>query len=488
MKKLIYIVTFTTLNIALGSNTLTAEVMPLSTDFSEAQVNEKFPAGKATSLKKMNSNSFTYPSTIMEPSRQLDFMVGRGFFRKLWVSSPSSTKASDGLGPLYNARSCATCHVKNGRGHPPQQGDNSVSIFLRLSIPPQNKQEEALLSSNKAKFIPDPIYGSQLQSFAVQGQAAEGKLQVSYKDIPFHFNDGEIVTLKKPIYKITDLAYGDLHPNIMTSTRVAPPMIGLGLLEAISEEDILSLTDEHDSNHDGISGKPNQVWSKTLNKISLGRFGYKAGVATLDEQNQEAFSGDLGISTPLNENPWGECTKRQNICRKASHGNDPQYNNLEADKRVTDAVLFFTQNIAVPTRRNSNSPDVLAGKKSFYEIGCSACHQPSFKTHQAKQQSANTEQQIWPYTDMLLHDMGKGLADQRPEGNANEQEWRTAPLWGIGLTKIVNKRSGFLHDGRARTLQEAILWHGGEAETSQQKYLKMNKSQRHNLISFVESL
>ncbi|MES2663566.1 MAG: di-heme oxidoredictase family protein, partial [Pseudomonadota bacterium] len=244
--------------------------------------------------------------------------------------------------------------------------------------------------------------------------------------------------------------------------------------------------DIDDKNSDGISGKPNQVWSDIHQKVMLGRFGWKAGMPNINEQSQSASAGDMGISVPLHPKGSGECTEKQIRCQKAPDGNSPEYENLEAHSTINDLIVFYASNLAVPMRRNTES--VLQGKKLFYENGCIGCHQPKFMTQKSSTHPEQSEQLIWPYTDLLLHDMGEGLADNRPESAATGNEWRTPPLWGIGLTETVNGHTLFLHDGRARNISEAILWHGGESEKSKQSFLKMNKKQRDQLIQFVESL
>ncbi|MCK5905567.1 MAG: c-type cytochrome, partial [Gammaproteobacteria bacterium] len=449
---------------------------------------EKYPAGAATVRKPPNSKIFTQPSANMAHEKKIDFFVGFGFFRKNWVEPPSATAASDGLGPLYNSGSCVLCHVRDGRGHPPDEGDNAVSMFLRLSIPPQTDNDKRQLAEHKVNVIPEPTYGGQLQNAAITGQQGEGRIHVEYKDVKVSFADGETVTLRKPTYSIKDLGYGKMHPDVMLSPRIAPPMIGLGLLEAISETDILLRVDIDDKNADGISGKPNQVWSLKNQKVMLGRFGYKAGQPSVDEQNQDAAFGDIGLSVPLHPHGWGECTAKQMICRKAPDGASPQYDNLEAPKMVTDLLTLYSRNLAVPKRRKVGDANVLAGKKHFYEAGCIACHQPKYKTPKIADQVEQSEQLIWPYTDLLLHDMGEGLSDNRPEGDATGREWRTAPLWGVGLATMVSKRAKFLHDGRARNIQEAILWHGGEAQGAKSRFMALKKGQRDQLLLFVKSL
>jgi CxxC motif-containing protein (DUF1111 family) len=266
-------------------------------------------------------------------------------------------------------------------------------------------------------------------------------------------------------------------------------MIGLGLLEAIPAADILALADPDDSDGDGISGRPNIVWSPEFDIPMLGRFGLKAGAATVREQSAGAFAGDMGLSNPLHPDPWGDCTAVQADCRIAPHGQEPgARDGLEVDASSLDLVTFYSRNLGVPARRKVDDPEVLRGKEIFYQSGCTGCHQPKFVTHRLGGQPEQSFQLIWPYSDMLLHDMGEGLADNRPEARATGREWRTAPLWGIGLTQAVSGHTRFLHDGRARSLLEAILWHGGEAEQAREAVIALPKPDRDALISFLESL
>ena len=468
-----------------------AKIISPTNDFSKPESFERRPAGAGTVFKLINQNSFSHSSANMSFERELDFKVGNGFFRRVWVSSPSSTKSADGLGPIFNARSCQGCHLKDGRGHTPSGNwpeDNAVSMFLRLSIPPQNEEQRSLIANHFVKVIPSPKYGIQLQDIAIQGHNEEGKMHIVYEEMPMYFTDGKVVNLRKPTYKIIDWKYGAPNTELLTSPRVAPPMIGLGMLEAISDEDILANSDPNDDNKDGISGKPNLVWDIQKQNVAIGRFGWKAGEPSLRQQASAAFNIDLGISGPLAKSPWGDCTTFQRKCRNAPNGNTPEQNNLEISLKSMDMLVFYSQNLAVPARRNLGNKQVLAGKKLFYETGCISCHRPKFVTKNLPNQPEQSFQLIWPYTDLLLHNMGEGLADNRPEGEANGFEWRTAPLWGIGLTKTVSGHTEFLHDGRARNLLEAILWHGGEAENSKKKVLTFDKEERQALLSFLNSL
>jgi len=265
-------------------------------------------------------------------------------------------------------------------------------------------------------------------------------------------------------------------------------MIGLGLLEAIPEEQIMAHADPDDADGDGISGRPNRVWSQLHEKEMLGRFGWKANVPTIIEQNAGAFSGDIGISTTLHPSGAGECTERQTSCIDAPSGNSPKCQNVEVGDELFELMTFYTQNLAVPPRRYADDPEVLKGKALFHQTGCAQCHQPNFLTGDVPEQPHLSNQRIWPYTDMLLHDMGEGLADNRPDGKASGSEWRTPPLWGIGLTETVSDHTQFLHDGRARNLTEAILWHGGEGQAARDLFAALDKEDRDRLLAFVNSL
>lgn len=455
--------------------------------FDRAERFELNPAGAASSHKLINTSSFSQPSANMSFERQLDFKVGDGIFRKLWVSSPSSTESSNGLGPLFNARSCQSCHLKDGRGSPPLGDEAAVSMFLRLSIPPQNDADREALASRQRAVIPEPTYGGQFQNFSVQGVSAEGRMAIHYEESEVSLADGTVVKLQHPHYQAVDLNYGPMHPEVMLSPRVAPQMIGMGLIEAIADADLLASADPEDLDRDGISGRANRVWSDTHGQVMTGRFGWKAGKPTISDQSAHAFAGDIGIASHLLRSPWGDCTEHQPECRNAPHGNAGA-DGTEITREMFDLVVFYSRNLAVPARRDADHAQVLGGKKVFYEAGCIACHRPKFVTRRDANAPEQSFQLIWPYSDFLLHDMGEGLADHRPEGDADGREWRTPPLWGIGLTETVSGHTRFLHDGRARNLLEAILWHGGEAEPARQRVIALGREERDALLAFLNSL
>lgn len=464
-----------------------ATVLAAPTDFTKPEPFEAKPAGAATVRAITTADAFSQHSANMPFEREMDFKLGNALFRKTWVASPASTLASDGLGPLYNARACQDCHLKDGRGHTPPDADAShVSMFLRLSVP------GGPVPDGIADWIatsPDPTYGGQLQDLAAPGQPAEGRMDITWTETPVILADGTTVSLRTPAYSFTDPAYGPPADGLMLSPRVAPQMIGLGLLEAIPAADILAKADPDDANQDGISGRPQIVPSAEFGTPMLGRFGLKAGAPTVREQSAGAFAGDMGLSTPLHPDPWGDCTATQPTCVDAPHGQEPGIRDgLEVDQPSLDLVTFYSRNLGVPERRDIDDPQVLRGKELFHSLNCTGCHTPKHVTHRLDGQPEQSFQLIWPYTDLLLHDMGPGLADNRPEGRATGSEWKTPALWGIGLTAQVSGHTEYLHDGRARSLLEAILWHGGEAQGQRDAVADMQPEDRAALLAFLESL
>ncbi|RWU22265.1 thiol oxidoreductase [Pseudomonas alkylphenolica] len=450
--------------------------------FTQAEPGEALGGGKAT-VNKRDQNAYSMPSANLAPSRRLDFSVGNSFFRNPWVIAPSTTTARDGLGPLFNTNACQNCHIKDGRGHPPgPSASNAVSMLVRLSVPDQPQYAKVI---EQLGIVPEPVYGGQLQDMAVPGVAPEGKVRVDYTPVPVTFKDGTQVELRQPQLQITQLGYGPMHADTRFSARIAPPMIGLGLLEAIPEATLLANADPDDRNGDGIRGRANQVWDDAQGKTVMGRFGWKAGQPNLNQQNVHAFSGDMGLTTSLR--PMDDCTPSQVDCLNAPNGNGAN-GEQEVSDNLLRLVLFYTRNLAVPIRQDVDSPHVLAGKNLFHQAGCQGCHTPSFTTAADAAEPELANQLIRPYSDLLLHDMGPGLADNRSEFAASGQDWRTPPLWGIGLNETVSGHTQFLHDGRARNLLEAVLWHGGEAEAAKQHVLTFNAEQRAALLAFLNSL
>ncbi|MBC8133760.1 MAG: c-type cytochrome [Deltaproteobacteria bacterium] len=429
--------------------------------------------GGDTTVFDESPAAFSLAARNLIGARRDPFFTGNSMFNRGWVTAPSSTAGQDGLGPTFNATSCSACHFKDGRGRPPETADEEfLGLLVRLSVPG---------TDSRGGPRGDPNYGGQLNPRAILGVPAEGRAVVNYTDVPGTYADGTPFTLRHPTYEIRDLSFGPLAPNIMLSPRAAPAMIGLGLLEAISDETILALADPDDRDGDGISGRINLVFDPTTGLEKIGRFGWKANQPGLEQQNSGAFLGDIGITSPLF--PSENCPAPQVDCISAATGEGPQI-----DQNKIDQITHYSRFLAVPARRTPKDPVVLRGRDLFVSVGCAACHLTQLRTGTRDGLPELSEQAIRPYTDLLLHDMGDDLADGRPDFLADGREWRTPPLWGIGLTPTVNRHSNFLHDGRARGFAEAILWHGGEGQASREAFRNLQSDERHALIRFLETM
>lgn len=463
---------------------------------------QEIKQGGDSGISITSSESYSKPSSNISPSRKGNFFIGNAFFKQPWVVAPASTDSRDGLGPLFNVAACQSCHIKDGRGHAPKTAqDDADSLLIRLAMPATTAEQRQQLQNSLIEKVAHPVYGGQLQDRGIQGVPAEAKIEVTWTDVPMTFADGHVETLRQPNFKLVNPGYGKFDDELMLSPRIALPMIGLGLLEQIPEEAIKRQADLDDKDKNGVSGKFNWVLDPQTGKTALGRFGWKAGQTRLLTQNQSAFNEDMGLTSRIR--PVESCTKKEKACLKAPTGADDQGDGnspIEVSDDVAKFVEFYTRNLAVPHRRNADDPLVLAGKKRFYAMGCISCHTPRYKLPTTEDDRIEQHGQIiYPYTDMLLHDMGDGLADRTIAGKlpprdaqveflASSYEWRTPALWGVGLAQTVDSQATFLHDGRARTLMEAVLWHGGEAEKQKQQVLSLDKKGREELLAFLNSL
>lgn len=401
---------------------------------------------------------------------------GRDLVRQTWVIPPSADTDIAGLGPTYNRPSCLSCHPRGGRGEAPSSAQEPMrSMLVRLSIPGHDEHGGPL---------PEPAYGDQLNEFGIPGVPGEGEAWLKWQTHIERLADGAEVELRRPLVRFRKLAFGDMHPEVMTSVRVATPLFGLGLLEAVPESDILAIAEKQRRAGQGIAGTPNRVWKREEDRArgesAFGRFGWKANQPNLRQQIAAALGGDMNITTDLFPNH--DCPPVQTACR-AVIDDQP-----ELSAEALDAMTLYHQFLAVPARRNVDDPTVLAGERLFTEIGCASCHRPTLRTGDFPGNPTLAHQTIHPYTDLLLHDMGEGLADRRPDHLASGQQWRTPPLWGLGLLERVNEHHTLLHDGRARSLLEAILWHGGEAAAARESVRRMSTEEREALLAFLRSL
>ena len=422
------------------------------------------PAG-AGPITAAGREAFTSPFTGLTRQHRREFFTGDSFFNDPWIAAPASAANRDGLGPLFHARSCSGCHVKDGRGAPPNGDEVMTGLLLRLSTPAGE---------------PDKIYGHQLAVRALPGVEPEAEVKVSWIESAVTLTDGEVLKLRRPDIKVTRWNYGEPAPGLLLGPRLAPPVFGGGFLEALT--DIEKNADPDDKNNDGISGRVNWLTDPATKEKVPGRFGWKANEPTLRAQAAAALSGDMGITSA--EHPNEGFTPAQAAKLAAiPHGGQP-----EAGLLVMDRLETYLRGLGVPARRNTGDAAVQRGEALFKSLNCAACHLPELRTgadHPFKELHNLT---IHPFTDLLLHDMGPNLADGRPDGDASGTEWRTAPLWGLGLNATVNGNTFFLHDGRARTVTEAILWHGGEAETSRNAFKALPADDRAALLKFLDSL
>jgi len=427
-------------------------------------------SGGATTTFDTTVDAFARSAANLPSDDRAAFAVGNAFFNDNWVVASASPEGRDGLGPLHNAVSCSGCHLHDGRAAPPDEGTESPGLLFRLSVSGEDEHGGPL---------PDPVYGGQLADIGIPGVEAEGEVQITHTEISGRFGDGTPYTLALPHYTVVG-NFGDLASDVQISPRIAPAMVGMGLLEAIPEDVIRAAEDPDDEDGDGISGRANSVWDDATSSFALGRFGWKANQPTVAQQVAHAFQGDLGITS--SSVPDQPCTLAEVACVAAPSGGEP-----ELDDAKLVRVVFYSRTLGVPARRDVDDPEAMAGATTFASLGCSACHTTTFTTGDSDI-AALEGQEIHPYTDLLLHDMGPLLADGRPDGEASGSEWRTAPLWGLGLVSTVNGHTRFLHDGRARSIEEAILWHGGEASDAQIAYLELDADDRADLLSFLESL
>ena len=447
----------------------------------EEYINIEYELGEENLVSELSIEAFTAEKAFgtsipgLIGLESAFFGIGNAMFEQSWVSAPATTTSRDGLGPIFNARACASCHSNDGRGKPVLENNASSQGFLiRLSY-----GNDPITGP-----IDFPNYGGQLQDNSNLGITKEGTINVSFQTITGTYPDGETYELRKPTYTIVNENYGSLQ-HAQQSARVGAQVIGLGFIDALSEASILANQDINDLDGDGISGKANYVWNVKEKKTTIGKFGWKANQPSLEQQVAAAFSGDMGLTTSLF--PDENCPNGLD-CSKLNNGN-----NVGETVEVTDTqmsrIMVYQAAISVPKRRDYKTLDVLEGKQLFNDLACVTCHVNNFTTGNDYSLLTQLENRtIRPYSDFLLHDMGDELADNRADFLANGNEWRTQPLWGLGLIETVNNHTFLLHDGRARNIEEAVLWHGGEAESAKNNFKNLSKEKREQVLKFLNSL
>lgn len=434
-------------------------------EYENIDLSERINAGGETTIFSTTTNAFSSPAPNLSAAEMDNHFEGDLLFEASFVTAPALV--NPGLGTIYNNSACINCHPRDGRAKHPTNVNSANGLLMRASI---------FGTDDHGGPVPVPGFGLQIQNRAVSGYAPEAAYIVTYTTHTETFADGTTVTLRKPDITLSN-PYIALPSGVMLSTRLGTPIFGLGLLEEIPETNITSLQDINDADGDGISGKANFVWNPFTNKTELGRFGWKANTASIIVQCAGAYVEDMGITNPIFTLESGHGQSNGGV-----PGTEP-----EVDMVTLEKVALYCKTLGVPAARNTDKQSVKNGAKLFAQLDCAKCHVP-------KQVSGNSSvaalsnQTFFPYTDLLLHDMGEGLADNRPDFMASGTEWKTRPLWGIGLTNLVNGHTDFLHDGRAKNVEEAILWHGGEAENAKNKYKKLNVKQRSDLLEFINSL
>ena len=422
-------------------------------------------AGGDTTVISRSSRAYEHPATNLSEKSNEEHFEGDLAFDAVFVTAPA--RVNPGLGPQFNNASCTGCHLRNGRGLP-EKGQ----LLVRVSDPEGGSSlpdradyhhEDMAPSENTP---PVPGIGTQIQDQAIYGHPPEAQVEISWKETKGQYQDGTTYALRSPEAKITLENQQPLPADILTSLRIPPPVFGLGLLEAVPDKAILALADPEDQDGDGISGRANQVWDMEKKGTSLGRFGLKANQPNLLQQSAAAYFNDMGVTNPLFPEADGSS---------------------DIDAEILKSAAVYAQTLAVPARTLLSDKKVQRGEQLFSKANCASCHISELRTGQ-HEYSELENQTIHPYTDLLVHDMGPGLADNRPDFEATGTEWRTSPLWGVGVTQTVLPYSSYLHDGRARTLEEAVLWHGGEAQAAQEAFVAMSKDDRASLIRFLQSL
>ena len=437
-------------------------------------------AGSFT-IRRFDRQAFSEPAPVLTHKQRHIFMLGRNVFNRQWAAV-TSLNGDWGLGPTFIADRCSACHVNTGRGSPPASSDEQLlSLLVRLSIP-----------GNDAHGGPKPhsSYGDQIQNRSMDGRNVdlaysgtpvpnEADLFLDWEEQTVAFADGETVTLRKPKLRIESLKFGELGNDVTLSLRMAPPLVGIGFLDAVTDETILAIAANQKSQN--LNGRPNRVWDAVNKRMALGRYGWKANVPNLKQQIAAAALGDMGVNSNLF--PEQNCPPVQTVCEKQLPGNFPEIIDHEID-----ALELWLQGLAVPARRDVDDPAVRRGAALFLSAQCAVCHAPEMKTGKFPKLPQLSDQAFHAYTDLLVHDMGEGLADGRPDFEAGPLDWRTPALWGLGLSQMVSGSTAMLHDGRARNVTEAILWHGGEAAGARKAFRNMPKSDRDALVKFVEAI
>jgi CxxC motif-containing protein (DUF1111 family) len=385
----------------------------------------------------------------LDASQQERVDLGHAVFNTQWVPAGTANAVRrDGLGPLFNASACDACHNEGAHGRGPTgDGTAPIALVVQLQMRPQGRAQS---------FSGDVLYGHTLNTAAIDGFSAEGRIVIHYEELSGAYPDGAMWHLRAPRYQLTDLTRGPLAARTVIQPRLAPALFGVGLLEA-------------------VPGVP------------AGRFGWQGESTSVRDQTTKAFARDMGLTT--SDRPFDDCTSAEPECLAAANGGTP-----EVSDELLDAVVEFQRTLAVPeppptpaTVRPSATVRRAAGRL-FADVGCAACHRPLLPVNLPRVLGSTGRTRIAPYTDLVLHDLGPRLADRDASGRIVPSRWRTAPLWGMAYRLEFERDPTFLHDGRARSIEEAILWHDGEAEPARRKFTHLTPRRRAQLLRWIGML
>ncbi len=407
------------------------------------------------------------PYELLSEQDRARFDLGHAVLNTQWV--PAGTPGAgrrDGLGPFFNADSCDECHNEGAQGRGPVR-DGAVPASLVVKLVSQR-------GSARGEPLGDPVYGHVLNPNALEGLIPEGIVTVRYHAVQGHYPDGESFVLRAPRYAFRDLRFGPLDPETIVEPRIAPQLFGVGLLEAVPQRAILE-----SSAHGSIAGTV--AWIDYRGQERLGRFNWQGSAVSIRDQTTQAFAREMGITSA--DLPHDDCTRIEKDCSAQPNGGSP-----EVSSELLDAVVFFESKLAVPVM--PETPGVSSGDRRalFESVGCADCHRPRLPVVLRERDGTARNGFIAPYTDLRVHDLGPGLADASVSGVKVPSRWRTAPLWTLGYRLAHERFPTYLHDGRARTIEEAILWHDGEARDARARFEKLSHAERQALIAWLATL
>lgn len=397
---------------------------------------------------------------------QSSFDLGHAVFNTQWSPANHPAGRRDGIGPLFNSASCDSCHNSRRRGRGPRgNGEAPLDLVIQLG--------KRLADGSVQRGSDD--YGFVLNTAAIQGATPEAVVRIQYTYLPYMLADGSSVDLYTPHYEISQLSGPPLSADTVIMPRMPPSVLGMGLLESVPARHIVQAAKRAAREHrnearDGVRGAVS--WIATSNGPVIGRFGWQASEPTIATQTATAFAREMGLTTELIGDI--DCGRHDDACLHAPNGGQP-----EVEPALFTALVEFQRLHAVPNKRGE---PMIVGAQLFDTLGCTACHRPALPVETA------SHGVIHAYTDLLLHDLGEALADRDLNGNPVKTLWRTAPLWGLQTAVQSGQPLRLLHDGRARSIEEAILWHGGEARSARQRYAQLVAVDRRLLIDWLSSL